>query len=166
MVESETYYAVVVLNSSEGVTGTVKFVQQKGHQTRVYAELTGLAEGEHGFHVHEFGNLTNGCTSAGAHFNPAGLTHGGPDDEVRHVGDLGNIKAGADGKGLYDSFDRLIQLYGDVNNIIGRSVVVHQKVDDLGRGGDDESKKTGNAGPRIACGVIGLSGPLDLPARQ
>ena len=104
------------------------------------------------------GNLINGCATAGAHYNPAGLTHGGPADEVRHVGDLGNIKAGDDKVGRYNANDRLVMIYGDKNNVIGRSMVVHEKVDDLGRGGDEESKKTGNAGPRLACGVIGTSG--------
>jgi Cu-Zn family superoxide dismutase len=98
--------------------------------------------------------------TAGAHYNPHGKTHAGPDDEVRHVGDLGNIEAGADGVGHYNVKDRLINIYGSENNIIGRSTVVHEKVDDLGRGGNDESLKTGNAGPRLACGVIGVSGPF------
>ena len=76
------------------------------------------------------------------------MTHGGPSDEVRHVGDLGNVKAGEDKVGRYDSTDRMVMIYGDLNNVIGRSVVVHEKIDDLGKGGNEESLKTGNAGPR------------------
>ena len=106
--------------------------------------------------------MTNGCVTAGAHYNPEGLTHAGPDDTVRHVGDLGNVTADATGKATYDSYDKLIFIYGDVHNVIGRSCVVHAAVDDLGKGGNEESLKTGNAGARVACGVIGLSGPLEL----
>ena len=105
------------------------------------------------------GNLIEGCKTAGPHFNPAGVVHGGPDTEVRHVGDMGNITAGDDGVAHYDYEDRLIQLSG-AESVIGRSVVCHAKVDDLGMGGDEESTKTGNAGARVACGVIGISGPF------
>lgn len=104
--------------------------------------------------------------TAGAHYNPYGMTHAGPDDEVRHVGDLGNITAGADGVGTYSMKDRVINIYGSENNIIGRSVVCHEKEDDLGRGGNDESLKTGNAGPRLACGVIGGSGPFWIDEKE
>ncbi len=161
MVEaSTTHYAVVVLNNQAGVTGTVKFTQQEGKKVRIQAELSGLTPGLHGFHIHEWGNLTNGCMTAGPHYNPHGKTHAGPNNEIRHVGDLGNIQAGEDGKATYDIEDHLINIYGSVGNVIGRSVVVHAGVDDLGTGGNEESLKTGNAGARVVCGVIGLSGPF------
>ena len=155
--EGSTHYAVCVLNSSTGVAGTVKFVQKDGEKVRISAEVTGLAPGLHGFHIHEFGNLTNGCVTAGPHYNPEGKTHAGPHDEVRHVGDLGNLVAGEDGKAVFEIEDHLIHIYGLKNNIVGRSVVVHGGVDDLGKGGNEESLKTGNAGARVACGVIGVS---------
>ena len=85
------------------------------------------------------------------------MVHGGPDTEVRHVGDLGNVEANADGVANLDYEDRLVSLHG-VESVIGRSCVCHGKTDDLGQGGDEESTKTGNAGARVACGVIGLSG--------
>lgn len=164
MVESgaPTHYAVSMLTSSQGVTGTVRFVQQEGQKIRIQAEVAGLAPGLHGFHIHEWGNLTNGCVTAGPHYNPMGKVHGGPADEVRHVGDLGNLEANAEGKAFYNLEDHLIMIYGNINNIVGRSVVVHGGVDDLGKGGNEESLKTGNAGARVACGVIGLSGPFEL----
>ena len=99
-----------------------------------------------------------GCTTAGAHFNPLGQTHGGPNDIVRHVGDLGNIEAGEDGIGKFEFDDYLMQIIGPENNIIGRAMVIHTGEDDLGKSGNDESLKTGNAGGRISCGVIGVSG--------
>ena len=107
------------------------------------------------------GNLSDGCATAGPHYNPAGLTHGGPQDEIRHVGDLGNVYAKEDGTVVAVYEDHLIKIYGNPDaTVIGRSCVVHDKQDDLGRGGDEESKKTGNAGARLACGEIGLSGPF------
>ena len=166
------HYAICIMkeDNGSGVNGIVKFVQEEGKEVRITSEISGLTPGNHGFHIHEFGkgnlsyfdlgNLTKGCATAGAHYNPAGKTHGGPADEIRHVGDLGNITAGDDKVGRYDATDRLIRIYGQENNIIGRSVVVHEKVDDLGKGGNEESLKTGNAGPRLACGVIAVSGPF------
>ena len=103
------------------------------------------------------GNLIEGCKTAGPHFNPHGVVHGGPDTEVRHVGDLGNVEANADGVANLDYEDRMVMLHGE-ETVIGRSCVCHGKTDDLGKGGDEESTKTGNAGARVACGVIGLSG--------
>ena len=98
--------------------------------------------------------------TAGEHFNPQGKTHGGPKDSNRHVGDLGNIMAENSGTATLKWEDHLMMLYGGVNNIVGRAMVVHEREDDLGCGGNEESLKTGNAGRRLACGVIGLSGPF------
>lgn len=118
--------------------------------------MKGLAAGKHGFHVHEFGDNTNGCTSAGPHFNPKKQVHGAPDSEIRHVGDLGNIEADANGVAKINIEDKQISLNG-ANNIVGRALVVHADIDDLGVGGHELSPSTGNAGARIGCGVIGLA---------
>lgn len=83
------------------------------------------------------------------------LNHGAPGDEVRHVGDLGNIEANADGYATTKFSDQLITLSGPFS-IIGRGVVVHDGVDDLGTGGETDSLTTGHAGGRAACGVIGI----------
>ena len=77
--------------------------------------------------------------TAGPHFNPEGMTHGGPGIEVRHHGDLGNVEAGADGKATYDRSDEKIMLYGP-NSIIGRSMVCHAGTDDLGKGEGDKAE--------------------------
>ena len=103
--------------------------------------------------------MTEGCKTAGPHYNPHGKTHGGPDDEERHVGDMGNTVAVEDGTSHFELEDRLIMLYGEFS-VIGRSCVVHADRDDLGRGGHELSKTTGNAGARLACGTIGLSAPF------
>ncbi|PHT35570.1 Superoxide dismutase [Cu-Zn] 2 [Capsicum baccatum] len=91
----------------------------------------------------------------GPHFNPLKKDHGAPSDEVRHAGDLGNIVAGPDGVAVISISDLQIPLSG-VHSILGRAVVVHADSDDLGRGGHELSKTTGNAGARVGCGVIGL----------
>ncbi|KAG6440852.1 superoxide dismutase [Cu-Zn] [Manduca sexta] len=148
--------AVCVLQGD--VSGTVFFDQKDDSSPVVVTgEVKGLSKGKHGFHVHEFGDNTNGCTSAGAHFNPLKQEHGGPDASVRHVGDLGNIEASADGDVTKVCIqDSQISLVG-ANSIVGRTLVVHADPDDFGLGGHELSKTTGNAGARIACGVIGLA---------
>lgn len=152
--------AVSVLKSDTGVSGTIHFKQSvSGGPVTVSGEVKGLTPGEHGFHIHEFGDTTNGCVSAGPHFNinPANH-HGGPTSEVRHNGDLGNVSANEQGVACVNISDSHISLVsGDKLDIKGRCLVVHEKKDDLGLGGDEESKKTGNAGGRIACGVIGIT---------
>uniref|UniRef100_L7M6Q6 superoxide dismutase n=1 Tax=Rhipicephalus pulchellus TaxID=72859 RepID=L7M6Q6_RHIPC len=132
------------------------FVQESvEHSVVITGEITGLQPGAHGLHVHSYGDLTNGCNSTKGHFNPMHKDHGGPEDRERHVGDLGNIKAEADGKARVYITDSMISLVGH-HNIIGRAMVVHANPDDLGKGGTNESKTTGSAGPRLACCVIGF----------
>jgi len=109
-----------------------------------------------GFHIHSLGDATNGCLSSGSHYNPFSKNHGAPSDNERHVGDLGNIESDKNGVAKINLSDDLLSLNG-IHSIIGRSVVVHVGMDDLGQGGNDESLKTGNAGGRAACGVIGLA---------
>ena len=83
------------------------------------------------------------------------IDHGAPDGEIRHVGDLGNIVANSEGVAATKFSDGVVSLTGN-RSIIGRGIIVHENVDDLGVGGHPDSKKTGNAGPRFACGVIGI----------
>ena len=139
--------AIAVLSPTEGndLQGTVTFIQTP-EGVRVQANLTGLTAGtEHGFHVHQYGDCSaSDGTSAGGHFNPHGADHAGPDAASRHVGDLGNSEA------TYDRVDTQLAFEGE-SSIIGRAVIVHGGIDDL------SSQPSGAAGPRIACGVIGIA---------
>jgi Cu-Zn family superoxide dismutase len=149
--------AICVLNPTEGndVSGTVTFTC-KGEDVKIVADVEGLTPGKHGFHIHEFGDCSApGGTSAGGHFNPENTEHGGPDDEVRHLGDLGNIEAGEDGTAHLEMTDSMISLNGE-HSIIGRAIVIHAGEDDL------TSQPTGAAGARLACGVIGIDEYLNL----
>jgi Cu-Zn family superoxide dismutase len=144
-----TAVAVLVAGGTSGVSGTVKFTQEAGG-VRVEAEVRGLTPGSHGFHVHEKGDLSAPTlVSAGGHFNPGAHAHGAPNADVRHVGDLGNLVAGADGRATLSMVDPRIQLAGP-HSIIGRAVIVHEKADDL------RTQPTGDAGARVAGGVIGI----------
>ena len=148
--------AVAVLKGTSDVEGVVTLTQENDGPTTVNVRITGLTPGPHGFHLHEYGDTTNGCISTGAHFNPNKMTHGAPEDEVRHAGDLGNIIANSDGVAEATIVDNQIPLSGP-NTVIGRALVVHELEDDLGKGGHELSLSTGNAGGRLACGVVGLT---------
>ncbi|KAI1719376.1 copper/zinc superoxide dismutase (SODC) domain-containing protein [Ditylenchus destructor] len=134
--------------------GAIEFYQSDEHVV-VNGTIAGLTPGDHGFHIHVFGAYGKACTEAGPHFNPDKVNHGGPNDTERHVGDLGNIHAGGDGSVQIDIKDSKVSLNGR-NSAVGRSVVVHAKPDDLGKGGASDSKSTGAAGARLACGIIGI----------
>ncbi len=141
------------------VKGNVKFTEElESGRIRIDVNITGLkSNSEHGFHVHEAGDLTDKCTSMCAHFNPYGNTHGCPGMKNRHVGDLGNITTNAKGEAKYTIYDNIIKLRGSKANIIGRGLIIHEDRDDCGKGGNADSLKTGNSGKRIACAVIGYS---------
>lgn len=136
------------------VAGVVNFSQpDPDSHTTITWKVEGLTPGLHGFHIHEFADFSDGCKSAGPHYNPFGKSHGAPEDEERHVGDLGNIVANEAGVAEGTIVDRLIKLSGEYT-VVGRSVMVHADPDDLGKGGHELSLTTGNAGARVACGEI------------
>ena len=147
----ETVKAIAQLEHTEGdVQGAVKFKQKPGQPTIIQGIIKGLKPGKHGFHIHEFGDLSDGCASAGGHYNPEGVDHGSL--EKGHVGDLGNIIADKSGTSRFQIKAERV----DLSDVVGRAIVVHADEDDLGKGGDEESLKTGNAGDRLGCGVIRL----------
>ena len=135
-------------------------VQYPHEKTQLYGRIDGLSPGNHGFHIHTFGDFSEGCTSAGGHYNPDGTDHGAAHDHAsdRHAGDLAEVVANYQGRAVVEQTDMLVNLYGD-DSVVGRAIVLHAHSDDLGRGGDAGSRANGNAGPRIACCVIGLTAP-------
>ena len=147
----ETTIAQCMLEHSDTVKGSILLIQAPGTATLIKGTITGLSPGEHGFHIHEFGDMSDGCKSMGGHYNPDDVNHG--DINEGHVGDLGNITADESGTAKFTIEAKRVDLLGE-RSIIGRGIVVHSDRDDLGKGGDAESLKTGNAGDRLACGVI------------
>ena len=144
--------AVAVMHPTQGndVFGTVTF-KQMGNGVEVEADLMGLSSGKHGFHIHEFGDCSaSDGKSAGGHYNPTDQPHAGPDQAKRHMGDLGNIETDNSGKAHYQRVDSHLVLNGP-DSIIGRGVIIHGGADDL------KSQPSGAAGPRVACGVIGVA---------
>ena len=140
--------ATCKLESKSGskVTGMVTFTKV-GDDVQVVGDITGLTPGKHGIHVHEKGDCSApDAASAGAHFNPTNQHHGGPMTAEHHAGDFGNIEADASGKAHIDWKGKM-SLSG-ADSIIGRSLVVHEKEDDL------KTDPSGNSGARQACGVI------------
>ncbi len=111
----------------------------------------------HAIHIHQFGDTSDGCKSLGPHWNPTNQTHGSilVDNRIRHAGDLiSNMEADENGIFYLSYFDPMVK----VQEIFGRSVVIHDGIDDLGLGGNEESLKTGNAGTRMACAIIVRTG--------
>lgn len=146
--------AIAVLHSTEGnkAEGTITFTKE-GDKIAIKGEIRGLTPGKHGFHVHEFGDCSApDATSAGGHFNPTGAPHAAHDADKRHVGDLGNIEANAEGVATIDITDDMMTMEG-AKSILGRGLIVHAKADDL------TSQPSGEAGGRVACAVIGVSKP-------
>jgi|TARA_B100000497_G_scaffold4760_1_gene4833 Cu-Zn family superoxide dismutase len=140
------------------IKGTVEF-EEKGTKVVIKGELksTKYKNSSHGIHIHEAGDLSDNCMGACGHFNPYGKKHGGPTSKERHVGDLGNIRFDARGVAKFRMEDNLVKLRGTKANVLGRSLVIHEDMDDLGMGNHSDSLTTGHAGKRITCAVIGYS---------
>lgn len=146
---SEATVQLVEVGGS-GVSGTLH-LEQVGDGVRITGRIEGLKPGEHGFHVHTYGDLSDleRGESAGGHFSPGGHQHGRPSDGKRHVGDLGNIRADQSGVATIDIVDGVIALSGK-HSILGRAVVVHADADQF-------VQPSGNAGGRVAFGVVGVA---------
>ena len=153
--------ATLQAKGGSGVAGTVRF-RRVGAGVQVKVDVTGLTPGDHGFHVHEFGDCAaQDGASAGPHFNPTRAPHGGPHAEAHHGGDLGNIVADAKGRARLTLVSNDLSLGdGGPHDVVGRSVIVHAVADDL------KTQPTGNSGARIACGMIALEGGDTKPVTK
>ncbi len=143
--------AKATIESRSGSKATGRAVFTEGPSGGVKAEvwIENAAPGSHGLHLHEKGDCSAAdASSAGAHFNAAGNPHAGPADKARHNGDLGNIEIGADGKGHLELTDDLLTVKPGPNSVVGKSVVFHEKADDL------KTQPSGAAGGRFGCGVV------------
>jgi Cu-Zn family superoxide dismutase len=154
---------VVKLEPKSGsqASGTATFSEDKG-QVKLVVELTGATPGEHALHIHEKGDCSDPeAKNAGGHWNPQTMAHGKWGTMPHHLGDIGNLTVGADGKGtLTMSTDKWSIGGGAPNDISGKAVVIHGGVDDF------KTQPTGNAGNRIACGVIGGGAAANEPAKK
>lgn len=156
---AEKSAVAIVKDGLDKIKGVVRFSAAHengfGGGCIIDGAIDGLEPGLHGIHIHECGDLSNGCGSLGNHYNPKNAPHGGPDDDInkRHAGDLGNINADANGRATFRFEDKIISVY----DIIGRSIVVTENADDFGRGNSETSLIDGSTGARLACGIIARS---------
>lgn len=146
----EERQATTTLESRSGsaTTGTANF-KEDGDEVTLTLVVSGGTPGKHGAHIHENGDCSAAdASSAGAHWNPTAKSHG-PSDANHHLGDLGNIEIGQDGKGTL-TLSKTAWKIGDgsANDVVGKAVVIHAAEDDL------VTDPAGNSGSRVACGVI------------
>lgn len=147
--------------AGSGVAGRVDFTLLPEGEVQIAGEIAGLAPGQHGLHIHEWGDCSDPSAS-GDHFNPDAVAHGPPDAAEHHAGDFGNIEADGEGHAAFSvTLDTATFAFHGKYGVIGRALVVHEKQDDFGQ-------PLGNAGARLACGVIertrGDTAPVLPPA--
>lgn len=150
--EQDVTKAIAVLHplDNSGVSGIVYF-EQTGLGLNIVADIDGLEQGNHGFHIHQYGDLrTEDGSALGGHYDPENKPHGGPTTDDQHAGDLGNIYAVGDTLAHFEGIQIGVSLTS-VNPILGRSVVIHSAEDDM------ETQPSGNSGKRIAAGIIGIA---------
>jgi Cu-Zn family superoxide dismutase len=140
---------VVFDNRLSDVSGVVIFTQLF-NKIKIDINISGIKDGLHGIHIHKSGDLREGCASACDHYNPTNTIHGGLDGG--HSGDLGNIKV-VNNKCIQTLYCTKFT----IDEIIGRSLIIHKNEDDLGLTNHKDSKTTGNSGKRLCCAIIGIS---------
>jgi Cu-Zn family superoxide dismutase len=144
--------AATTMPDNNNVTGTVTFTDEGDGKVKIVADLSGLTPNtKHGFHIHEKADLSApDLMSTGGHYNPEHHPHGGPSTSPVHAGDFGNVTSDANGNAHLELEVNDISIGGSKNDILGKAVIVHAKPDDL------SSQPAGNAGARVAGGIIEL----------
>lgn len=156
--EARTVTATIAAptDTTTGVTGTVTFTEVNDG-LRIVADLSGLTQGDHGFHLHTEGSCARGDHdndgfaevggAAGPHYDPLNTNdHGAPEDDLaeKHLGDFGNVTANANGNAT-----KTLVIEGlDYDDVLDRAVIVHSNRDDL------ETDPGGNSGDRVGCGIM------------
>jgi Cu-Zn family superoxide dismutase len=141
--------ATIEARSGSNVRGWATFTERSTGGVAVVVHIENATPGVHGIHIHEKGDCSApDAASAGAHFNPGGMPHAAPTATQRHAGDLGNITIESNGTGHLEIVDDLLTVRPGPNSVVGKSVVFHEKADDL------TSQPSGNAGGRLGCGVV------------
>ncbi|XP_078392291.1 extracellular superoxide dismutase [Cu-Zn]-like [Cetorhinus maximus] len=140
------------------ITGEIRIRRQRINRTEIMLDLHGFPSNRksHAMHIHEFGDLSQGCETLGGHFNPHNMEHGS------HAGDLGNFRPTPDGAVRQTLANVQLHLQGS-HSIVGRSIVIHENEDDLGHHDSPGSLVHGNAGQRLACCVIGVASGRGWP---
>jgi superoxide dismutase, Cu-Zn family len=144
--------AMAALTSISGsnAQGTVHFHELSDGSVDVSADITGVPPGVHGFHVHDKGDCGDNGNAAGGHFNPLNMPHAAPDAQSHHAGDFGNVTADSKGE-VHTHFNTTaVTVHPGQTSAVGHAVILHANPDDL------TTQPSGNAGPRIACGVVTL----------
>ena len=134
--------------ANQTAKGTVHFTEMADGEVEVSVDLTGVAAGQHGFHVHDKGDCGDNGNASGGHFNPTSTPHGAPTAAQHHAGDFGNVNADANGVVKTTFRTRAITVSPGPTSVVGHAIILHGGVDDL------TTQPSGNAGPRIACGVV------------
>lgn len=149
--EERTAEARMEAASGSNVTGQATFTDEGDGRVRFELTVDNLTPGEHAVHIHEHGDCSaEDASSAGGHWNPTMKPHGRRGDGTSyHKGDIGNMKVGDDGKGNMNmTIDGWSIGGADSTNVVGKSVIIHEKADDF------TTQPSGNAGGRVSCGVI------------
>ncbi len=140
--------ATLAPTSGQTAAGTVKLTQMADGSVRVQVDLTGVPAGTHGFHIHEKGDCGDNGNAAGGHYNPMSTPHAAPTVDPHHAGDFGNVTADASGNVRHSFTTRSITVEEGPTTAVGHAIILHANPDDL------TTQPTGNAGARIACGVV------------
>lgn len=141
--------AMATLHPTSGsqAVGIAHFQQNADGSVQVHLEMNNLTPGQHGFHIHDKGDCGDNGNAAGGHFNPTSMPHGDPHAVSHHAGDFGNVTADANGHVDTTFTTNSITVAPGPLSVVGHAVIVHGNPDDLA------SQPSGNAGPRVACGV-------------
>lgn len=141
--------AMAMLSPISGSTavGMAHFQENADGSVEVTLDMKQVPPGVHGFHIHDKGDCGDNGNAAGGHFNPTSMPHGPLDAVSHHAGDFGNVTADATGTVHATFTTRSITVAPGERSVVGHAVILHANPDDL------KTQPSGNAGPRIACGV-------------